>query len=410
LASTKEYQKASVTPKETSTLQKAVDTEGHKTLNEYVVVRLLGVGQYGKVKLLMNRETKQLYAVKILNKSILKRIHKGPGRNAYMAVLKEIAIWKKLYHPHVVQLFEVIDDPHRDKLYLITEYLEKGPIATVKPTGELQGGPRSESVVRKYTWDILDGLAYLHAHRIIHRDIKPENILLSATDSVKLADFGVSDMFEGDDDATRATDGTPAFMPPEAFEAAKFSGRRADIWSLGVTLFTLLTGRTPFCGNSYMDIYNAVLYSEPDYPDYLTPSAIDMLRGLLAKDPKARMTLEELRRHPWVLQASPGSVAPVAPAAPKRRHVVLTKEDIAGAVSQGKKTRGVDKVAAVIRIQNSWMRYLRHRSSDARPFGAEGRESTSVSSLESCASPRAGSLQKAGGSTETCLTDVEAMV
>eukprot|EP00762_Andalucia_godoyi_P003004 ANDGO_04088.mRNA.1 putative serine/threonine-protein kinase DDB_G0279405 len=349
--------------KMTSSLVKSVDVEGHKTINAYRVIGTIGSGQYGKVKLLESTETKSKFAVKILNKSILKRIHKGPGKNAYMGVLKEIAIWKKLHHPNVVQLFEVIDDPHRDKLYLITEYVEKGCIATCKRNSVLENGPLPEDQVRKYMWGILEGLSYLHAHRVIHRDLKPENILVTATDEVKLADFGVSDMFEGDDDETRATDGTPAFMPPEAFEMAKFSGRKADIWSLGVTLYLLLVGYMPFAGRSYMDICNAILHAEPQYPARLSPDAVDLLKRLLKKDATSRISLDHVRQHRWVAPA--GSICPISPAGYKTQHVVVTKEDIEGAVSQGKKTRSVDRLGQIIRIQNPWAKYIKSRRARA---------------------------------------------
>ncbi|EDR05825.1 uncharacterized protein LACBIDRAFT_147958, partial [Laccaria bicolor S238N-H82] len=211
-------------------------------------------------------------------------------------IRKEIAIMKKLRHPHVVRLYEVIDDRMKDKIYMVMEYLGGGevkwrnsddqPVLTVVQT-------------RRIIRDAVLGLEYLHYQGIIHRDIKPANLLW--TDDrrmVKIGDFGVSHFSyaqrlaaagaEGaqgdphdpilldDSDLTRRA-GTPAFLAPEIFSSGATSStiqtpqspasstpnrppitKAIDIWALGVTLYCLLFGRTPFSHSSEWSLYNSI--------------------------------------------------------------------------------------------------------------------------------------------------------
>ena len=126
-------------------------------------------------------------------------------------VYKEIAILKKLDHPNVVKLIEVLDDPHDDHLCLVFEFFEKGNVLDIPCEN-----PLDEEQAWKYFRDLVNGVEYLHCQKIIHRDIKPSNLLLSNDNRIKIADFGVSNEFDGDDAVISSSTGTPAFMPPEA--------------------------------------------------------------------------------------------------------------------------------------------------------------------------------------------------
>eukprot|EP01028_Stygiella_incarcerata_P010952 TRINITY_DN5963_c1_g1_i1.p1 TRINITY_DN5963_c1_g1~~TRINITY_DN5963_c1_g1_i1.p1 ORF type:complete len:562 (+),score=170.45 TRINITY_DN5963_c1_g1_i1:78-1763(+) len=349
--------------KVTSVVHFSYDEDGNKMVNEYVILRLLGRGQYGKVKLAMNMKDNQLYAIKILNKSILKRIRKGFGKNAYSGVLKEIAIWKKLRHENVVRLFEVIDDPDEDRLFLVTEFVEDGCVASLDVDGSLVGGPVDEENASHFMRQSCLGLRYLHDQRIIHKDIKPENILRGG-DRIALADFGVSDMFEGEDDRIRATDGTPAFMPPEAFDqhATKYSGKRADVWSLGVTLYALLVGKTPFSGDSYVDICNAIREADPELPDELSAEARDLVKRMLAKNPEDRITLDEILIHPFVTQSGYLSESESIREAP----LMVTDDDIHAAVTEGSRRAHIGNVSTLVLLKTRLSKLARRAKERSR--------------------------------------------
>lgn len=126
---------------------------------------------------------------------MLRKRRQGLG-TALDDVMREIAIMKRLNHPNVVKLYEVINDPNEDRLFLVMEYMENG--AVQKDSRNLESLP--EAIVRKYLRDVLAGLEYLHTQRVIHRDLKPENLLVAQDGTVKISDFGVSHSYSGDDD------------------------------------------------------------------------------------------------------------------------------------------------------------------------------------------------------------------
>jgi len=353
-------------------------------------------------------------------------------------VQREIAILKKCCHPNIVRLYEVMDDPRTDKLYLILEYMSKGPVMRAD---RLQAIP--VETVRKYMRDVILGLEYLHYQKIVHRDIKPENLLLSSSGHVKISDFGVSMLFDGDNDriaGTGATVGSAAFTAPElcgggigtggsqqgsgsggitrvktpaiqiqaeripsaalpspksplspsirqinhtspepslspmlspkpspkqptpallaaihssaltgdarsfsmpigvqpqqqsqqtgilpesqppnravsdsAQSSAEISGKKGDVWSLGVTLFLMLFGRLPFRANTLPLLYRSIVEDPlilPSADDAVAnpsaisprthPTLVDLLHRMLDKNPHTRISLDEMKEHAWI--------------------------------------------------------------------------------------------------------------
>jgi len=286
-------------------------------LNQYKLDRVLGQGSYGMVKLAYNREDEKNYAMKILSKKKLQKkagiLFRRPLPNRKEGgkkpegplekIYREIAILKKVDHPNVVKLVEVVDDPMEDNLYMVFELLEKGEVLEI-PTNN----PMSEEEAIKCFRDVVHGLEYLHYQKVIHRDIKPSNLLRADNGEVKIADLGVSDEFDGVDAMLTATAGTPAFTPPECLTAGSaaassscgFSGRAADIWSLGVTLFCLVCGYLPFPGSSVMEVYEKIKSQDPDIPSNISAELQDLIQRMLIKDPAERLTLQEIKLHSWV--------------------------------------------------------------------------------------------------------------
>jgi [calcium/calmodulin-dependent protein kinase] kinase len=185
-------------------------------LNEYRIGREIGRGAYGTV--LKARKAKQAgraseVAIKVAKRSALKRIRHGKG-TALDSALREIAVMKKLSHPNVVQLIEVIDDPARDELYLVMELVTGGTLAEPIAKGQVS----SEASLVRWMRDVVLGLEHLHHSGVVHRDLKPENLLWDkAAQRAKLADFGAAAICgEGRaGDYVRGTAGTPAFFAPE---------------------------------------------------------------------------------------------------------------------------------------------------------------------------------------------------
>merc|ERR1712223_657213 len=255
-------------------------------LNQYKVEGAIGRGSYGIVKLCHNEDDDSTYAMKILSKKKLKRkagvfgklsralpnrrvAPGGPEKkapeNPLQKVHREIAIMKKLDHPNVVKLVEVLDDPEDDNLYMVFELLERGEVLTV---------PTDTPLDEKSAWlafrDVILGLEYLHYQKIIHRDIKPSNLLRADNGEVKIADLGVSNEFDGPDAFLTNTAGTPAFTAPECLSIKQgdspYSGKAADIWSLGVTLYCLVFGSLPFHDENIVVIYNKIRAQQLQIP------------------------------------------------------------------------------------------------------------------------------------------------
>ncbi|CAM9312213.1 unnamed protein product [Pylaiella littoralis] len=249
-------------------------------------------------------------------------------------VQREIAIMKKLVHPNLVQLVEVIDAPRDRSLYMVMEFVEQGAAmrwvesgrgryecpATARIHSNGQGGCLGASTAAVYFWDILAGLEYLHQHLVAHRDIKPENVLIGHDGRAKLADFGVSQYFLDDEPRTpksarslarsnsRAqmsdTEGTWCFWAPEMCgsrgEKAAFNAYAADAWAVGVTLWCFLYGTVPFISLNPMELFASIAEDPAPVPREADTALRDLFEGLLAKDPGERLTVPEARDHDWV--------------------------------------------------------------------------------------------------------------
>ena len=138
----------------------------------------------------------------------------------------------------------------------------------------------------------------VHAQGIAHRDIKPDNLLLTADDVLKVVDFGVSEIFEKESDMrTAKSAGSPAYLPPELCVAkhGDVSGKAADIWSMGVSLYCLRFGHIPFEKDGVLEMYEAIKNDEVQYDDVDDPHFIDLMNRILDKDPKTRIKMDELR-------------------------------------------------------------------------------------------------------------------
>ncbi|XP_066585927.1 calcium/calmodulin-dependent protein kinase kinase 1 isoform X2 [Prorops nasuta] len=282
--------------------------QGALQLNQYKLLDNIGQGSYGIVKLVYNEEDGTHYALKILSKrKLMKKAgifgRMAPSRKASAScplakVYREIALLKKLDHPNVVKLVEVLDDPDEDNLYLVFELVERGEVLQV-PTDK----PLDEQTARKNFRDVIMGIEYLHYQRIVHRDIKPSNLLVDSEGRVKIADLGVSAELRASGELLSGPAGTPAFAAPETTTpGARYSGT-CDVWSLGVTLYCLVTGRIPWDGSGSIVGVQAAVRSEPlKYPEKpeLSEDLRDFISKMLAKNPAERITLGEIKEHPWL--------------------------------------------------------------------------------------------------------------
>ncbi|XP_076836090.1 calcium/calmodulin-dependent protein kinase kinase 2 isoform X2 [Brachyhypopomus gauderio] len=285
-------------------------------LNQYKLKDEIGKGSYGVVKLAYNEDDNTYYAMKVLSKKRLMRQagfpRRPPPRGARLApegppqpkgplerVYQEIAILKKLDHPNVVKLVEVLDDPSEDHLYMVFELVKQGAVMEV-PTDK----PLNEDQARFYFQDLLRGIEYLHYQKIIHRDIKPSNLLVGEDGHIKIADFGVSNQFEGADALLTSTVGTPAFLAPETLSETRknFSGKALDVWAMGVTLYCFVFGVCPFMDERILSLHQKIKTQPVELPEQaeVSDDLKDLLFKMLDKNPESRITVPQIKVHPWV--------------------------------------------------------------------------------------------------------------
>ena len=224
-------------------------------------------------------------------------IHKDEqGDNPLYLIREEIAIMKKLNHLNLVSLYEVLDDPSEDSLYMVLEMCKKGVIMKVGINEPAE--PYESEQCRCWFRDLILGIEYLHAQGVVHRDIIPDNLLLTDDDVLKIVDFGVSEMFAKDSDLmTAKSAGSPAFLPPElcVSKHGSVSGKAADLWSMGVTLYCLYYGRVPFEEAGVLQLYESIKNDPIDLCECEEEDFQDLMTRILEKDPANRIKMVELR-------------------------------------------------------------------------------------------------------------------
>ena len=184
-----------------------------------------------------------------MNKTILQSKMMGKGKSAYDHVLDELKIMKTIEHPNIIFLYEIIDDPQKDNIFLVTEYHSRGSLGDMLLQQTNKNGINHVKA-RLYLIDIVRALHYCHKTiNVIHRDIKPDNIVINHNEEAVLIDFGVSQVCEEGDTLNGVT-GTQMFYAPEMFPSGQskqlIHGEATDIWALGVTFFWIITGKYPF--------------------------------------------------------------------------------------------------------------------------------------------------------------------
>lgn len=241
------------------------------------------------------------------------RLETTPTISMSHALEKEADVMKALNHPNLVRLYEVIRSDS-GKLLMVMEYCHAGPLVDTEGRFSHCQSDMPEIIVHHFFKQMTSAISYLHSEGIVHGDIKPENMLLSGDGTVKIADFGQSlkIMQEGGASATgrrtsklTRTLGTPAFLAPEICAGEEYDGFAADVWALGVTLYSFMFGKLPFEGSTVVDLYDTIAEKEVEFPvgTALSIELQDLFLRLLHKNPKFRITAEELVMHPWVMRS-----------------------------------------------------------------------------------------------------------
>ena len=206
---------------------------------------------------------------------------------------KEIEVMKGIKHPNIIKLYDVCYQD--DSIFLILEYCIKGDFSKF-----LKKRPLKEEYAQKYLLQISSALNYLFNNNIIHRDLKPHNILVTDNNDLKISDFGFARYFEKNT-LVDTLCGSPLYMAPEIMKNKNYTVK-SDLWSVGIILYEMLTGKTPFKVKTFYNLIRSIDNNEIIFPKniLISDECHDLLFKLLKKDPNQRIEWEEFFTHPWL--------------------------------------------------------------------------------------------------------------
>lgn len=317
-----------------------MDSRGNTTdslVRNYRLGKTLGHGSFGKVKIAEHIRTGYKVAIKILNR----RKMKSPDMEE--KVRREIKICRLFVHPHVIRLYEVIEI--QSDIYVVMEYVKRGELFDYI----VEKGRLAEDEARHFFQQIIAGVEYCHRNMVVHRDLKPENLLLDSNGNVKLADFGLSNIMR-DGHFLRTSCGSPNYAAPEVVSGKLYAGPEVDIWSCGVILYALLCGSLPFDDENIPNLFKKIKNGLYTLPSHLSHGARDLIPRMLVVDPMKRITIHEIRQHPWFRFHLPRYLAVTPPNAVE--HLKKLDEEIIQEVVRMEFDRGQLIESLQKRIQN----------------------------------------------------------
>ncbi|XP_034172756.1 serine/threonine-protein kinase MARK2 isoform X2 [Osmia lignaria lignaria] len=255
-------------------------------IGKYKLLKTIGKGNFAKVKLAKHVPTGKEVAIKIIDKTQL-----NPG--SLQKLFREVRIMKMLDHPNIVKLFQVIET--EKTLYLVMEYASGGEVFDYL----VLHGRMKEKEARAKFRQIVSAVQYCHQKKIIHRDLKAENLLLDSEMNIKIADFGFSNEFTPGNKLDTFC-GSPPYAAPELFQGKKYDGPEVDVWSLGVILYTLVSGSLPFDGSTLRELRERVLRGKYRIPFYMSTDCENLLKKFLVLNPTKRASLETIMKDKWM--------------------------------------------------------------------------------------------------------------
>nr|XP_027204035.1 probable serine/threonine-protein kinase DDB_G0277165 isoform X1 [Dermatophagoides pteronyssinus] len=275
---------------QSSNLDGKTKRKTHRLKQRFQVVKKLGQGTYGKVQLAINNESGQEVAIKTIKKN------KVSNQQDLVRIRREIQIMSSINHPNIIHIFEVFEN--KDKIVLVMQYASGGELYDYVSYHKALSDMEARRVFRQ----IATAIYYCHKNKICHRDLKLENILLDEKGNAKIADFGLSNVFD-DKHFLQTFCGSPLYASPEIVRGLPYFGPEVDCWSLGVLLYTLVYGAMPFDGSNFKKLVKQISEANFFEPPEKSP-ATELIHKLLTPEPKERASIIDICMDPWVNQDS----------------------------------------------------------------------------------------------------------
>lgn len=260
-------------------------------LQVYKLIRTLGEGAFGKVKLVKHLPSEKFVAMKEISKASLTTTPTN-----YDRFIREITFFKTLSHPHLIALYEVIESPTH--YYFVMNYADNSDLLTYITEQRYL----KESKAKEIFTQIITGVMYLHKQHVVHRDLKPENILLMNNyNTAIISDFGLANWYSNDN-KLRTMCGSLHYASPEMIMGETYNGEASDVWSLGVILYVMVTGKLPFDGCNNDEVCNKIVNVIYKFPMDMKVSkeCKDLIMKMLVHEPQERIKLSDVMVHPFI--------------------------------------------------------------------------------------------------------------
>lgn len=267
---------------------RSTTSKGKYALTDFAIMRTLGTGSFGRVHLVRSVHNGRYYAIKVLKKHQVVKMKQVEHTNDERRMLKLVE------HPFLIRLWGTFQDTKH--LFMVMDYIEGGELFSLLRKSQRFPNP----VAKFYAAEVVLALEYLHSHDIIYRDLKPENILLDRNGHIKITDFGFAKEVST---VTWTLCGTPDYIAPEVITTKPYN-KSVDWWSLGVLIFEMLAGYTPFYDTTPMKTYEKILSGKIHFPSFFNHDVVDLLSRLITADLSYRLGNllngpADIRNHPW---------------------------------------------------------------------------------------------------------------
>ncbi|CUM48857.1 unnamed protein product [Debaryomyces tyrocola] len=268
--------------------ERSTVSKGKYSLDDFRILRTLGTGSFGRVHLVRSAHNGRYYAIKVLKKQQVVKMKQVEHTNDERRMLKLVE------HPFLIRMWGTFQDSRN--LFMVMDYIEGGELFSLLRKSQRFPNP----VAKFYAAEVTLAIEYLHSHDIIYRDLKPENILLDRNGHIKITDFGFAKEVST---VTWTLCGTPDYIAPEVITTKPYN-KSVDWWSLGVLIFEMLAGYTPFYDSTPMKTYEKILSGKIHFPSFMGPDVIDLLSKLITADLTRRLGNlmngpSDIRNHPW---------------------------------------------------------------------------------------------------------------
>lgn len=275
-----------------------------RSIGDYQIIRTIGSGSTGKVKLGVNIRTQRKVAIKIISRKYIndpsKKSKETPSSRK-KRILREAAILNLVHHPNIVRLYDLYVT--EEYYCMVFEYVDGGQMLDYIITH----GRMNEEQAQKFFLQLISAVSYCHENGIVHRDLKIENVLIDTKGDVKLVDFGLSNFFDPSD-KLKTFCGSLYFAAPELLRGIVYTGPEIDVWSLGIILYVLVCGKVPFDDKSMSALHDKIKSGLFLLPDHLSIQCRNLLKSMIEVDPKRRARVDEILKHPWTITG--GQIVP----------------------------------------------------------------------------------------------------